>query len=245
MSQRTGRARRLRWLLIGSLALTALIGSLTATLTTRQGVNFQVTAAPLPAYVKAIDFLHRDAHYYLLAREITRGLPAGRRAAADRDRALAVFRWTQEHLRPTPEGWPVVDDHILHIIIRGHGVADQYADVFTTLSTYAGVPAFWQPIREPASGRTLILSYAKVDGRWAVFDVFHGVVFSRPSGELISAEELAADPALADVASGSLPYRQLLTGYRAPVVPRPLRAELQMPWPRAVHTLHQMVGGTR
>ena len=61
-----------------------------------------------------------------------------------RTRVLAVFDWTARRIQPTPEGWPVVDDHILNIIIRGYGMTDQRADVFATLTTYAGVPAFWQ-----------------------------------------------------------------------------------------------------
>ena len=163
---------------------------------------------------------------------------------------MAVFEWTVRNIRRTPDGWPVDDDHILHIMIRRHGLDDQMADVFSTLSTYAGVPAFWKIFEHPESGDKLVLSFANVDGAWAVFDVARGLVFRDEQGDFADTAELAADPELVRVATGLLsqgdvdyvPYFQSgedLRRVTPPVAPRPLRAELQMPWPRLRHEVTQ------
>ena len=219
-----------------------LLYALSAPATTRQGVNFVVSATRIPRYVKILGFLHRDAQYRLLAGQITEGL------AGDEARAIAVFRWTRAHILATPAGWPIVDDHVLHIIIRGHGVDDQMADVFTTLLTYAGVPAFWKPVSQaprasdggakPAgTGPLLILSFAKVDGRWTVFDIAENVIFADAQGRLLDVRALAADPVLAEataggVRPGGLSYADYLVRLRPFTVPGILRAQTQMPWPR-------------
>jgi hypothetical protein len=224
-------------LLVAGVALGVSLASAMPA-TTRQGVDFAVSTHTIPLSVKTLDFLQRDANYRLLAREITRG------RLTDRDRAQAVFAWTRAHIPHTPKGWTVVDDHILHIIIRGHGLDDQQADVFTTLLTYAGVPAFWQIIKTPGTSSHLVLSFARVDGRWAVFDVSNGFVFTHPSGRLAGADELAADPALVSAVSGDLqfgdgPYARYFAPLDTLEVPRPLRARMQMPWPRLVHEATQ------
>lgn len=219
--------------LLAAGAGAVLLYALSAPATTRQGVDFVVSTTRIPRYVKILGFLHRDAQYRLLARQITEGL------AGDDARALAVFRWTRRHILPTPDGWPIVDDHVLHIIIRGHGVDDQMADVFTTLLTYTGVPAFWKPVKPAGTGPLLILSFAKVDGRWTVFDVAHNLIFADARGRLLDVRALAADPALTEaVAGGARPggrsYADYIARLQPFTVPDILRAQTQMPWPRVV-----------
>src|SRR5438132_5964216 len=194
---------------------------------TKQGVNFEVSEHRLPLYLKTFEFLDRDAQYRQLANEITWG------AASDQERSLAVFNWTARRIQPAPQGWPVVDDHILNIIIRGYGTSDQRADVFATLTTYAGVPAFWQKVRAPGTEDGVILTFVRVDGRWVVTDIAHGFMFRNVRGELATAEDLSTSRAILPAAAGSIrigstPYSQLLKQLRTPPIPRPLRAELQM-----------------
>ena len=212
--------------------------------TTKQGVNFEVSEHRLPLYLKAFEFLDRNAQYRQLANEITLG------AASDQARVLAVFNWTARRIQPAPEGWPVVDDHILNIIIRGYGTSDQRADVFATLATYAGVPAFWQKVKAPGTQDGVILTFVRVDGRWVVMDVANGFMFRNARGELASAEDLAANRAILPAAAGSLmigstPYSQVFNQLRTPPIPRPLRAELQMPWPRLWDQTKRAVGYER
>ena len=229
-----------RVLLLACLGAGVVYG-LNAPMTTRQGVNFKVSTQAVPLYVKTLDFLHRHAHYQLLAKEITQDLHS------DRERVVAVFVWTRQHIRPTPKGWPVVDDHILNIIIRGHGIDDQRADVFTTLSTYAGVPAFWRTQKVSDSRYRLVLSFARVGGRWVVFDVANGFMFTNGSGDLASAEELGAAPQLVrltvgDFQYGDGPYERYFASLSSLKVPWTLRAQLQMPWPRVWSEVRRMVG---
>ena len=211
--------------------------------TTRQGINYKVRAYRLPVYVKTIDFLHRHYQYQLLVDRIcSMGM-------SDAQCALAIFDWTHANVPPTPNGWPIVDDHVLNIIIRGHGMADQAADVFVTLAVYAGIPAFFKVVREPGPDRQLVLSFARVDGRWNVFDVERGIAFRNRRGELATVDALVGDPALVDEQTRDLhvadiPYsrfisREQLTPF---VVPRPLRATLQQPWPRLRYELRRAVG---
>ncbi len=224
------RRRISRTLLVAGIGLGALWLLTAPVASTRQGVNFQVTQHRIPFYVKAIDFLHRHYAYERLAHEVMNG------KTTDEARALAVFDWTRRNIRPTPSSWPIVDDHILHIIIRGYGIADQMADVFCTLATYAGVPAFWELIRGVPDSPPLVLSFAKIDGAWRVFDVAHGVVFADAQGRLLDLNSLLADPTLVTSVAHSttqpIPYAKYLDSLRPFTPPDLLRAEQQMPWPR-------------
>jgi hypothetical protein len=198
---------------------------------TKQGVDYQVSARSVPFAIKTMEFLLRDAEYRRLAWEITRGL------RNEEARAMAVLTWTREHIRPTPHGWPAVDDHIAHIIIRGYGADDQRADVFTTLSTYAGVPAFWKIVVAKQSGGKLVLSFVRIDGQWTVWDVERGIVLRDGRGRLAGVEELVTNPALLGsdglVVYRGQPYRQYITdGLASLTVPDTLRAEEQMPMRR-------------
>lgn len=237
------RWRRRGLLLVAGLSL-ALGGGLIAStgVATRQGVNFQVSTREVPLAIKAMDFLSRHYHYQVLAKEITKGL------GSDRERVLAVFDWTRRHVRETPAGWPVVDDHILHIIIRGHGLADQMADVFTTLSTYAGIPAFWQTVRLNEGDRRgyACFSFAHIDGRWAMFDVHHGLIMTDPAGRFVDIHDLLSDLSLIEAVSGALapggiPYRRYVEELRPFHVPEALRAQEQMPLPRLYTEMRRAV----
>jgi hypothetical protein len=206
---------------------------------TTQGIDFAVTSRRLPLYAKALDFVQRDWSYSRLAAGIA---PED---ASPESRALAIFEWTRRNIRDTPNGFPVVDDHVSHIVIRGYGEAEQKADVFTTLATYAGLPGYWTRVgNEPP---TLVLSYVWIAGRWRVFDVENGVVFRTSRGGLASVHDLIVDPSvLASVAEDRLyhsrPYRRYFDDFRAPIPPDLLRAEQQMLWPRAFHRVKRLVG---
>ena len=245
MTGETPRAvRRNRRAIWTALALAGVVGVTNLSVTTTQGVNFEITAHRLPLYLKAFEFLDRDAQYRQLASEITRGI------ASEQDRAVAVFNWTARRIQRAPEGWPVIDDHILNIIIRGYGLSDQRADVFATLVTYAGLPAFWQNVKAPGTRDGVVLTFVRVDGRWVVVDVANGLLFRNLRGELASAEDFAANRAILPAAAGSLmtgstPYSRVFTQLRTPPAPRPLRAELQMPWPRLWDQTRRAVGYER
>jgi hypothetical protein len=229
-----------RTLLVVGIGLGALWLLTAPVASTRQGVNFQVTQHRIPFYVKAVDFLHRHYAYERLAHEVMDG------KTTDEARALAVFAWTREHIRPTPKAWPVIDDHILNVIIRGYGLGDQMADVFTTLSTYAGVPAFWRDLCANDASGVLVLSFARVDSRWVIFDVADGLIFRMPDGSFADAAALLEDPILlkavvqARTRSG-IEYWRFLETMRPFSVPNMLRARQQMPGPRLWFELRRVL----
>lgn len=224
-------------------ACVLLLGLLAWPATTRQGVNSRVTEQRIPIVVKGMGFLVRDYEYRRLAAEVTQG------QSTDELKADALFRWTREHIQPTPPSLPVVDDHISHIIIRGYGQEDQIADVFSTLITYAGIPSFWKVFRSPTEDGSFALSFVQIQGRWTLWDVPAGIVFRHPHGRLASVEEVAADPGLIRLAGTMAPQRAplylllLSDGLTRFPVPRPLRAQRQMPLPRILDELR--VAGRR
>lgn len=150
-----------------------------------------------------------------------------------------LLEWTRGHIRRIPPGFPLVDDHILHIIIRGYGEEEQSADVFTCLSSYAGIPAFWGVVT-PGAGeqKRLILSFCRVGGQWTVWDVARGIAFRRKDGSLASVSELATDPDLRSFNARRLKHRgrlyadYLSNGLPHFFVPAFTRPEKQMPCPR-------------
>jgi hypothetical protein len=239
-----GRGRRILWLSV--LFVIAVAGGcaiLTLPLTTLQGVDYRVTAHRIPAYVKVTDFLQRHFQYQLLVSRICAG------KISDVECVLATFDWTHQNVPITPDGWTVVDDHVTNIIIRGHGGSDQIADVFATLTGYAGVPAVVKWINGPRGDFRLVLSFAYLNGRWVPFDVERHIAFRDREGQLAGVEELVADPALIDEQTQGIllkgePYSSLMS--KATLLPfvvsRPLRAEMQQPWPRLRYELRRVTG---
>lgn len=166
-------------LVAGPVLAAAVFALATSTAVTRQGMDRQLFDKPLPLYVKLIDFVHRHEHYRLLAKEITAGL------ATDRERAEAILSWTRRTIRPIPEGFPAVDDHVLDIIVRRYGSHGQVADVFSVLATYAGVPSYWENVETgPFFG---VYLYARIDGQWLLVDFLGDGGFTPPPPALAAA----------------------------------------------------------
>ena len=238
-----GRGGWLRAYLL-TVALTAMVIVVVANVpvTTKQGVNFEVSEHRLPLYVKTFEFLDRHTQYRQIAAEATRG------AVTDADKLQAVFDWTARRIQPTPETWTIVDDHILNIIIRGYGSSDQRADVCATLLTYAGVPAYWQRVNTtPDRKAGAIFTRAFVGGRWVVFDVASGFLFRTSDGRFAEPVDFAAHrvvvpAAAADLLINGVPYTQVLDAITSSPAPRTLRAELQMPWPRLWYMTKRAIG---
>jgi hypothetical protein len=203
------------------------------------GTNFVITEVRLPLWVKAVDFIHRDANLDAAAAQVFAGV------AGDEERALAALAWTRANIRPQPPTQPVVDDHIWHVIVRGYGMPDQQADVFTTLLTYGGTRAYWMVTGLPPD--ELPLSYVWIRDRWRVYDVAHGVIFRNHRGDLATPSELAADPGLIRAAARQAQldvdrYGGHFAHYHPPFVPDVSRADLQMPVRRLWHEARSLVG---
>lgn len=171
-------------------SLTLLIGIfilLNLPVTTRQGTNYQWYSIKIPLYLKVLDFFDRNYNYAQLAKRIIKG------ARTEEEKVLKVFTWTHENIRKIPPGFPIVDDHVWNIIIRGYGAYDQSADVFTTLCNYIGVNAFFALV-SPLQGEGRIpLSLVKLNGKWTVFDSHYGVYFKDKNGDFADIEALKSN----------------------------------------------------
>lgn len=229
--------RRGRGVWIAALAVAAaLVVIAMLPLTTRRGLDFAVSSRTIPAYAKALDFVDRDVNYSRLALSI---VP---RMADDETRMRTVLDWTRANIKPTPAGFPIVDDHPWYIIVRGYGEADQRADVFTTLLSYAEVPAYWIAI---GPGPELIVSFALIGGEWRVIDVANGVVFQK-DGRLATARDLELDHALAARQGppeyAGRPYRDYFSRFAAPKAPDLTRPQEQMLIPRTWFIVKRLFG---
>lgn len=168
--------------------------------TTRYGVNYRWSSRTIPLYEKAINFVSRDIQARRLAREVTAGIDR------PRDRALRVFTWVGENVRPVPAGFPVVDDHIWHVIVRGYGAPDQRTEAYTLLAAYAGVRAATAALVAMTDGRPhgLMVAVSEFDDRRWIFDVDHQILFRRDDGSLASVDDLIANPAIVSAAGRGL-----------------------------------------
>jgi len=151
-------------ILLSLLLLMVVVVFLNIPVTTKQGIDFVVAAKKIPLYVKACGFLYRNYQYKELSGIITKDIEN------ERGKVSAIYNWTVENIKKQPKDLPIIDDHIWYIIVRGYGVADQTANVFTALASYAGFDAFWTTSK---ISRDLILSFIKIDDKWHMFDVYN------------------------------------------------------------------------
>lgn len=152
--------------------------------TTRQGVNFKVSVIKIPLYLKVLDFFDRHYNYKNLVAKIIK------KSDSPGDRVMKLFNWTSNNIKRAPSGYPIVDDHVWHIIVRGYGTDDQYQDVFTTLCNYAGVDAFFEFIYTKDNTKVISLSFVKLGKAWRVFDAYNGVFLQDKSGKLADLEQI-------------------------------------------------------
>lgn len=165
--------------------IAALLIILNLPVTSKQGVNYVVRTIRMPLYIKIIEFIDRDHHYKKLIAEISQG------QASEEEKITAIFKWVCQNIRKDiPQGWPIIDDHVWSIILRGYGVSDQLSDVFTTLCNYARVDAFYGVVYQKNGKKMTIFSFVKIGGRWRVFDPYRGCYFKNKKGEIADIQEL-------------------------------------------------------
>jgi len=159
---------------------------LNSQVTTQKCINYKCREIKIPLYLKLLNFFDRHFNYKLLAREITAG------AESEDQKAIAIFHWVTANIRPAPEGFPIIDDHIWNIIIRGYGTSDQHCDVFSTLCNYAGLDALYLWVDASDTKSRISLSLAKISGEWGVFDPYNGVYFMNSQGGLAKPNDLTS-----------------------------------------------------
>lgn len=152
--------------------------------TTRKGINYEVQTIRIPLYLKLLNFFDRHYNYKLLINRIVKDVNG------DQEIVMRLFKWTFENIRKVPEGFPIIDDHVWHIIIRGYGANDQSSDVFATLSNYAGVDAFFTWVYTKDRTRRIPLSFVRIEGRWGVFDPYNGIYFKNNKNMLAEINDI-------------------------------------------------------
>jgi len=229
--------RRLRsiGLWLGAAGVLALLASLVLSLPveTRQGVDYVVQTKQIPLILKVVGFYNRHLHYRTLVREIVDGVQG------EEAQVLAVFQWVHRNIHAgTPPGLRVVDDHPWNIIVRGYGQSDQLSDVFVTLCSYLGIPAYFYMVRAESTGAKFAFSVVLIDGKWRLLDPYFGVVFRNRDGELATPEEARTDPAVLEAihprpAVGGTPYADFVRSGRVVLVSE--RGRYQSPWARLTY----------
>ncbi len=218
-------------LIIFSLIFAVCLTALNMPVPTRQGVNYSVRVYKIPLYIKIMEFIDRDYRYRRLSLEITSG------KRSEKEKVMAVLGWVRSSIKTDfPGGWPIYDDHILNIIIRGYGASDQIADVFTTLCAYSGLPAGWARIISPDQKRSLVLSLVKFDGRWRVFDVFRDMWFINDEGDVASTDDILAHRYKKALTAGSdFDYEEYFKNMEQYINGITLRPKKQMPLQRIMY----------
>ena len=226
-----------------SLGFILAVGmTMNAEVSIRQGINGRVHEIKMPLYIKAMEFLSRHYEYQRITREIIGG------CNSDEEKVLAILIWTHSNIRPTPSGFPVTDDHILNIIIRGYGSADQSQDVFTNLCTYAGFPSFFMRAFTEDRRAYHVLSFVMLNGKWRVFDAYNKIFFQTRTGEIASIEDLTGDKSIiedSDMANKlymGIPYKEFYYGLKPIRIFTTLRPGKQMPLKRVIFEIKRVLG---
>lgn len=185
-----GGTTKHKLIVIAMGALVLLFAAAQLPTTTRTRVDSREIDYVVPLYAKAIAFLDRDVQMRSLAERLVAGI------SDPEARAMRLLEWTHDHVRPVPNGFPVVDDHPYSILLRGYGTFDQAADAFANLAAYAGLRSKFVFSRNAEGGASYAFALVFLDGEWRVFDVREGRAFRTPTGQLAGLERLRTEPGL-------------------------------------------------
>lgn len=193
----------------------------------------------MPLYVKWTQFLSRHYEYVRLSKEITAG------CKTDEEKVLAVLKWTREHLKDVPPGMPICDDHILNIIIRGYAVPEQFQEVFVTLCSYSGAPAFYEKVYSRSREKKHIFSFVKLSGKWRIFDAYSGLYFRTKGNDIAAVEDIMSDksligaPGLDNIMLEGIPCKEFYLNLGPVAQPVTSRAQRQMPLNRVLYEIRK------
>lgn len=183
--------------LLTLIALISIIFILNVSVSTKQGVNYQVHQIRLPLYLKILDFVDRHYNYKNLVANILGD------TKDENDKTIKIFNWITSHVQKNPKKLPIIDDHPLNILIRGYAVRDQFEDIFTILCTYARMQAFTKMFNS-SSGEVYFISFVKIKRRWCPLSAFANV-YPVKNGIIASVDDILLDSKLLSPFESSLP----------------------------------------
>ena len=228
-------------ILLGGLGTLVLLGMFPVE--TRTSVDRRIFVSRISTYAKVTGFLHRHFGYSRLTREIVGD------ERNDDARVLRLFEWTKRHIKKIPPGYPLIDSHTYDIIVRRYGSPYQVADVFTTLSIYAGIPSFWERIGK------WTLAFTRIGNQWKIWCVSDEDYNMHPSVDPGSLGKLdrhltACDQTRSLNPSKKEEYLILVDRFkwldhrqtREFLESGIFRSELQMPGPRIWYEIRKMLG---
>lgn len=176
-------------LLLFSLILAVLVSLsvlLNMTVTTRQGINYEVSTLEIPLYLKVLNFYTRHYNYKWLVGQITGHLKS------KNEKIFRLFQWVHEAIKPQPADLPTMDDHPWNVYIRGYGVVDNYHDLFSTLCNYIGVDSYYSIILNESKDKGVYLSLVWLEKGWVFFDPYNGAYFVNQGGSWATSEDIRA-----------------------------------------------------
>ncbi|MDD5421799.1 MAG: hypothetical protein WC592_01315 [Candidatus Omnitrophota bacterium] len=230
------RAKNIKRAAIILVCVLIVAGVLNLQVSIRQNIDGKTRRITMPLYVKWIEFLSRHYEYDRIAKEVA----SSRRT--DAEKALAIFKWTGDSIKKVPQGMPVVDDHIYNIIVRGYGTDSQSQDVFTTLCSYAHVPAFWERVYYNDRKSMFIMSFVKLNGKWAIFDSYNGTYFMTADGKIATIDDMSGKD-FGDSSYRGVPFSELKQELeRILNEKRTTRPEKQMPARRIWFEIKKVLG---
>lgn len=178
------------------------------------------------------------ARFYLRHQDLKRMVAGAAQGETDpQRRALKLLDWTRKTVRQIPPEFPLVDDHISHIVLRHYGNAGQMAEVFTTLTTYAGNEGRWEWHAPPGAREAVVLSFVQSEEGWWVFDISNGGWFETASGQIATITDFKRPETLqrrgvAPEALAGTPYLAYFQDLEAVWKRSFSRAHGQTPWHR-------------
>lgn len=218
----------------GLLILLVMVGHV---LTTGfKGVDDTVSVHQMPFWEKTAKFYLRHVEFERWAKEA-----AGEETDPQR-RVLKLMDWTMKNVRHIPPGWPLIDDHISHNVLRHYGNDGQLAEVFTAFTTYTGNEGRWEAYHPPGAKERVALSFVESEDGWWVFDLWNGGWFETPSGRIATIddfrhpEQLRRHGQAPEVLNGT-PYLDYYRDLDRVFQRSFSRARGQMPWHRLLMVL--------
>ncbi|MBM4132943.1 MAG: hypothetical protein FJ245_04160 [Nitrospira sp.] len=166
---------------LGAVLFLFLVGQIPTT--GLEGVDDRMIVHRMPLWEKATKFYIRHREFQQWAEEAASGETDPQR------RVLRLMEWTRSQVKPIPTGFPFVDDHISHIVLRHYGNDGQLSEVFTALTTYTGNEGRWEAYRLPGAKGRVALCFVKSNGKWWVFDVWNGGWFETESGQIATIDD--------------------------------------------------------
>lgn len=203
-----------------------------------EAVDDRMIVHRMPLWEKAAKFYIRHREFRQWAEEAAGGETDPQR------RVLRLLEWTRSQVKPIPQGQPLVDDHISHIVLRHYGNDGQLAEVFTALAAYTGNEGrWWEASSPPGASARAILCFIESGGKWWVLDVWNGGWFETESGQIATIEDFKHPERLrqrgyASELLGGAPYISYFQDIERVFMRSFSRARGQMPW----HRLLMVIG---